>query len=196
MRTFIAIELTDAIRQALAALSERLRRANVRASWVAAERVHLTLRFLGEVNPDDVERVSGLLEDGCKTLAPFELHVREVGAFPNLRSPRVIWAGVGPLESGLIRAHGVAEEAARAIGIPPETKPFRPHLTLARVKDRRNANELARYVEREKGFDGGSFSARTVALFSSRLTPRGPVYRRLQEFPFSWTSSSEPFTAC
>lgn len=195
MRTFIAIELPDAVRDALADLSSRLRKSGLRASWVRPDRMHLTLRFLGEVDIGQADRLRALLAHAYQPFEPFSLHVGRVGAFPNPRKPAILWAGVDPLEGSLSQVQAMAEESARSIGIPPETKPFHPHLTLARVKDRRNAPKLLPYIEREQDFDGGSFSVRSVALFSSRLTPKGPIYQRLQEFPFSWTSSpSAPYT--
>ncbi len=181
VRAFIAIELPDTIKEALGDLSQRLRPCGVRASWVKPERMHLTLRFLGEVSENDAERVGDFLEAAYRDLKPFEVTVAGVGAFPNLRRPSVVWVGVEPVRGSLARAQSVAEEAACHIGLPREKRAFRAHLTLARIKEERKADALTTLLEHERSFAGGSFSVRSVSLFGSRLTPKGPIYRHLRK---------------
>jgi RNA 2',3'-cyclic 3'-phosphodiesterase len=189
MRTFIAIELPAEVRAALTDLSQRLRGSRASASWVKPERMHLTLRFLGEIPESDVARVGSLLEEHSAPLRPFALSVANAGVFPNSRQPRVVWAGVGPLDGGLRELQRIAEDGARATGLKPERRPFRPHLTLARIRGEAHAHELMTLVARERSFDGGSFSVASVSLFSSELTPSGPVYRRLRECPLKGTDA-------
>lgn len=184
MRTFIAIELPEPVKEALGALSRRLQRPGERVTWVPADRIHLTLRFLGELDEEAIAKLSAILSDEYAGMAPFALSVAEVGAFPNVRRPSVIWAGVGPVDGGVQAAQAVAEQAARASGLPAEKKAFRPHLTLARIRDRRAASGLTARLEAERGFVGGEFTVGRVSLFSSELTPKGPIYRGLGEFPF------------
>lgn len=184
MRTFIAIELNQSVKEALHALSNRLRRSGVRASWVKPEAMHLTLRFLGEISEETADRIGDLLTEGYKGFTPFMIHVRGVGAFPELRKPSVVWAGVLALEGNLTQAQAVAEQAAVAVGLPPEERAYHPHLTLGRVKSRDQIEVLADYLSREQTFDGGAFRAMGVSLFSSKLTPKGPLYTRLRECRF------------
>ena len=195
LRTFIAIELPEPVKEALHGLNGRLRDSGARATWVKPENMHLTLRFLGEVEAERVEKLAAILTDACQGKPPFTLAVRGIGAFPNPRKPEVIWAGAEPLEGPLAEVRIAAENAARAIGLPPDDKAFRAHLTLARLRDRRAAkalevggwtvgSRLREYLERERDFAAGEFTVRSVSLFSSELTPHGPVYRRLEEFPF------------
>jgi 2'-5' RNA ligase len=184
MRTFIAIDLPGAVLDALGALSGRLRAAGVRASWTKPENVHLTLRFLGEIDEAAAGQLGDLLAERCADTKPFSLEVRGTGAFPNSRRPSVLWAGVGPVEGGLNALWEAAENASRAIGSPPENREFSPHLTLARIKDSREAGPLMELFEKERDFYAGEFTVSSVSLFSSRLTPRGPVYTRLREFRF------------
>lgn len=183
MRAFIAIELPEAVRDELAAVSRRLRDSKVRAGWVAADRMHLTLRFLGDVTDEQIHRVESTLEPRYAAFAPFDVTVRGAGAFPNLRAPSVVWVGVVPADGPLAEAQGIAEEAASAIGLHPEKRRFHPHVTLARVKDTARAGSLAQAVERERDVEAGAFTVGAVSLFSSELRPAGPVYRRLREFP-------------
>jgi 2'-5' RNA ligase len=184
MRLFIAIELPDAVHSALEALQSRLRAAGVRASWVKGGNIHLTLRFLGDVDEDRAARIVDMLETEYASVGPFALQVRGVGAFPNARRPSVLWAGCEPAEGPLACVQQAAETAARAVGLAPEAKAFRPHLTIARVKDWRAAGPVGEALDCERDFDAGEFDAAGVALFSSRLMPSGAVYERLKEFRF------------
>ncbi|MCX5772628.1 MAG: RNA 2',3'-cyclic phosphodiesterase [Candidatus Hydrogenedentes bacterium] len=185
MRAFIAVELPEVVHVALEDLKVRLREAGVRASWVNGGNIHLTLRFLGEIEEDQAGRLIDMLESEYVSVRRFVLEVRGVGAFPNARRPSVLWAGCEPAEGPLERVQRAAETAARAVGLAPEAKAFRPHLTVARVKDWRAAGPVSEALDREQGFTAGEFEAAGVALFRSRLMPSGAVYERLKEFRFS-----------
>lgn len=182
MRAFIAIELPVPVKEALEALINRLRQSGAKASWVKPGNIHLTLRFLGELPETDVNRLGERLALAYQGVSPFELSVAGVGAFPNLRKPSVVWTGVAPLEGPLARAQAIAENAAVEIGLPPEQKPFRPHLTVARIRDARRLGDLRARLAREQGFQGGAFQVDSVSLFSSQLTPQGPIHRQVREF--------------
>jgi len=184
VRSFIAIELPEAVRESLSRLSARLRESGVNASWVRPSNIHLTLRFLGEVDEEGLDRLTRILTEHYASVSPFPLSVRGTGAFPNLRRPSVIWAGVEPAEGALTEVQATAEAAAQAIGLPEESKSFHPHLTLARIRVPRGIEPLLARLQDEKDFSGGDFTANAVSLFSSELTPRGPIYRCLKEFPF------------
>ena len=184
MRVFIAIELPESVRSRIAALVGRLRESGARVSWVRPENMHLTLRFLGEADPEPVERLEHILSDAYKATPAFALQVQGTGAFPNTRKPSVIWVGVGPLEGPLMQVQDAAEAAARAIGLPPEKKAFHAHITLARIRNARAARPLMERFEEERDFDAGEFSVASVSLFSSQLTPKGPIYARLEEYVF------------
>jgi len=204
MRSFVAVELPEPILEAVGQLSGRLRASGARATWVKPENMHLTLRFLGEVDEDNINRLKAILSDSYRGMSPFTLSVRGVGAFPNMRRPSVVWVGAveareaarSQVELGNERVLGneraqaietaylAAESAARAIGLAPEEKAFHPHLTLARIRDAREAPPLVACLERERDFCAGDFTVHSVSLFSSRLTPHGPIYQRLEEFTF------------
>lgn len=183
VRAFIAIELPEAVREKLGDLIVALRRESFRASWVRTGHMHLTLRFLGEVTDERLEVIDPSLRDACANTPSFTLEVRGLGAFPNLRRPSVLWVGVGPLEPALADLQRAAETAARNAGLAPESKPFHPHVTLARFKDPRAAGGLAGEVEARLDFGAGAFDVTHVSLFSSELTPRGPIYTRIREYP-------------
>lgn len=183
MRAFIAIELPGDVKAALEALSGRLRGCGAKASWVRPGNMHLTLRFLGDIDSDTVHALAARLQPAYAALPAFTMHVAGVGAFPNTRKPAVAWAGAGPIEGGLAEAQRAAEAAAVAVGLTPDAKAFRPHLTVARIRDKRRIGSLPQALEREEDFHGGAFDVTHVSLFSSELRPQGPWYRRLEEFP-------------
>jgi 2'-5' RNA ligase len=184
MRAFLAIELPDRVRTALAETVARLRKARVNASWVTPDRMHLTLRFLGDVTEDAARELAKRLRDDYRPAVPPELRVQGIGAFPKLSRPSVVWAGVVEDGHSLATAQRIAEECAQGIGLAPEPKPFHAHVTLCRVKSGQGIADLIGRMEREAGLDAGAFTARAVSLFSSELTGKGPVYTRIEEFPF------------
>ncbi len=184
MRCFIAVELPGETRAELQEMAGQLRRAGIRASWVRPENLHLTLRFLGEIDEDQVQAAGERLERDSRGRSPFVLALDGAGAFPNPRRASVIWAGVGPLVGGLSEIQALTERVAAGIGLKPENRPFRPHLTLARVRRPAEAGELGRALAALADFRGKPFTVTGVTLFSSTLTPRGAVYERIRECAF------------
>jgi 2'-5' RNA ligase len=115
-------------------------------------------------------------------VAPFSFNLTGLGAFPNRRQPRVIWTGVGEGKDQVIQLAASVENAVEACGLPPEDRPFSPHLTLARVKDPQDFTELWQAADQMK-FTGKPIHAVDVRLVWSTLTPKGPVYRDVESFP-------------
>ena len=185
MRCFIAITIPDAVKQSLARLGAQLRQCPVSASWAQPDRAHLTLRFLGDITPDQAASIDAILRHRLIGTRPFNLMVHGAGAFPTIRRPKIVWAGVVPIDGPLTQVQQHCEEAAKAVGLPPEEKAFFPHITLARVKGRKAPPELMPAIERERAFAAGEFTVSSVGLFRSELTRRGPEYTRLQEYRFS-----------
>ena len=183
MRAFLAIELPDAVREAIESLIQRLRQSHARVRWVKSQNMHLTIRFLGEIEPSGVDGLASCMQQACDTIEPFTLAIKGTGAFPNLRRPAVIWVGAECGQPGLIQCRHAADAAASAIGVSPEKQAFKPHLTLARIPDPREGSRLFDAINAEHAFQGGAFQVDAVALFSSRLLPGGPVYQREHVFP-------------
>lgn len=187
MRSFIAIPLPDAIREELAARARALRPHAGKASWVRPERMHLTLRFLGEITPEQAEIVAEYLASAWAQTPPIALELHDVGAFPNVRRPSVIVAEIGPLEGPLQDVQRHAEAAAQVAGLPPEDRSFKPHVTLARIRRSRGPEiaPLRDAILKGRGREPLPFAVRSAALLQSLLTPAGPVYDTLREFRFS-----------
>ena len=189
LRAFLAIELSDDVRTSLAALIGRFRKVPSKVSWVRPENLHLTLRFLGDIDRASLERLAEGLAGPLQEVESFPVAVRGVGAFPDPRRPEVIWAAVARPPEPLMEAQALVEAAARAAGLEAEAREFLPHITLGRVRNRRAAPGLIEAIDREKDLEIGEFTVRGVSLFSSELTPHGAIHRKLKDFSFKWTST-------
>ncbi len=185
MRVFVAVELPESVLRDLAALRERFRVCGARASWVETENMHLTLRFLGEIGEEALAGLGLGLRRACAGRAGLTLALKGTGAFPNPRRPGVVWAGLETRSGDLVVLRGAVEGAARAAGLGPDDKAFHPHITLGRIRDRRRPGTLAEVLDVTRTFSGDAFGVSHVSLFRSTLTPRGPVYERLDTYPLS-----------
>ncbi len=193
LRTFIAIEIPPAIKQAIAAQTASLHQQSGHAvRWVNAENIHLTLKFLGEVSSSNINLLTQTLQNECDQHPPFQVTVATLGSFPNPRRPRVIWIGLSaPPELGRLQ-HNI-ETATTRLGYTSEEKSFTPHLTLGRVREQASASEiqsLRTLLEQTTVGQLGTFTVSAVHLFKSDLQPGGPVYSRLFSAPLA-TNHSE-----
>ncbi len=182
MRAFVAIEIPEETRQAMASLQRQLREAGVTASWVKPENFHLTLRFLGDIDEAQTAALTDHLHRACAACGPVHLCFSGAGAFPNVRRPSVIWAGLHTLAGDLAALQRNVEQAVRGIGLPPEPKSFHPHVTVARVRDARRAGPCEEGLTACASLRADAFEVRHVALFSSRLHTGGSGYARLETF--------------
>ncbi len=180
MRLFVAVELDDALRDALGRLIGDLRRAEGAVKWVEPRHLHLTLKFLGEVAESRVADAAQIVRDGATGVPPFRLEARGAGGFPDLRRPRVIFAGA-ETESDTARelARRLNEEM-QLLDVPAEDRPFQCHITLGRRRDPRPAPRLAARLEGCAGRLFGALSVGHVTLMRSILTPTGPIYEPVE----------------
>lgn len=186
MRAFIAIELSDEIRSSLTQLQSRLKYAGADVKWVEEKNIHLTLKFLGDIDDGAREKVTAVLEDVSKTINPLMISIKEIGAFPSLEYPRVVWAG---LDKGAFESTVIAKKidyALYGIGFKKETRPFAAHLTVGRVRSARNKKALIEKISalNSENFVSPGQTVDSIALFQSTLTPRGSIYTKLSEFHF------------
>lgn len=193
MRTFVAIDIPDDIRQKIAAYMEGLRRFAPEVRWVSPESLHVTLKFIGEIPPERAGDVTGALKkiDGEQ----FDISFRDTGFFPNPRAPRVFWVGV-VADARLERLAAAVDQslvALPALKLEMEKGPYRPHLTLARSGSGRPrsrpgdrpSGSLQALGEKLSGLgppDFGTMTAREFFLYESKLSPHGARYTRLEGF--------------
>lgn len=179
IRLFVAINLPDEITQAIAECQKELvsllRDSSIR--WTQAEQVHITLKFLGNVPADAREAIEKTLLKACEGVSSFELKAKGLGCFPNLRSPRVIWVGVTGDVAPLIELQQSLDSAFKSWA-EPEGREFKPHLTLARVKEihRRDGQAHREFIEKRGDCEFGSWNVRQIDLMQSNLGPEGATY--------------------
>ena len=193
LRAFIAIQLSDELKCQIGELQSELRRQAPEASglaWVKPEGVHLTLKFLGDIEENQVPLLTEALRRSAATVKPFRFELARVGVLPDLRFPKVLFAAVGGEEGAmqeLMKLQAAVEAEALVLGFPQDGRPFRPHLTLARVRDRKaaapllNLRSLQNYADRVFG----ALTVNSVVLVRSDLRPGGALYTSLVEVPLS-----------
>ncbi|MEI6127408.1 MAG: RNA 2',3'-cyclic phosphodiesterase [Pseudomonadota bacterium] len=180
LRTFIALELPEQVKEKLARLQQKFMDSTSGVRWVKPDNIHLTLKFLGSTRVKKVEEVSMILDRIAQGVSPFVLNVGGIGAFPNPKNPKVIWAGI---QANACCAHFQErlETALAAAGFSREDRPFSPHLTIGRLKDGRMRKELGSLLEEFSNEHIGRFEASHVVFFRSDLEPAGPVYARIKD---------------
>jgi 2'-5' RNA ligase len=185
IRSFIAIDLPDLVRRRLGTLVQELRKSNAQVGWVRIEGIHLTLKFLGNVAPELIEEIKPVLAGIALQTPPIHIEPAGCGAFPTIKSPRVIWAGLrgetGPLGDLARRV----ETAMAPFGFKPEGRPFKPHITLGRVRGRQRLEALQQILFAHRDFTAEPFDAVEVVLYKSDLRPDGARYAPLLTAPFS-----------
>lgn len=183
VRSFVAIELPEGLKLELDDLVERLTshgQSGVR--WVDPHSIHLTLKFLGDVAVDRLDDIAAALTESVRGIFPFRLGLGGLGVFPNPKRVRVAWVGVSGETDKLRQLQRQVESTLENLGFAAESRPFTPHLTLARLRDRVSADERARFGQL---IDATPFEARhaidvdAINLMRSQLTRQGAVYSRI-----------------
>jgi len=175
VRAFVALEIPEDVVDSLVQVQNELGATGADIKLVERENLHLNLKFLGELRDAEISEAKSRL--GRLSLKGADVTVRGVGAFPASAKPRVIWAGIAPEDEPLVVpiARGVIS-ALEGIG-ERDDRPFRPHITLARVRSGRNVRELTEALRQIAGMEFGTISLREIKLKSSTLTANGPIYR-------------------
>ena len=176
IRTFLAVDLSKAIRDRAVALQTRLARAGTEVKWVERENLHVTLLFLGEVDNREIVQVCRLAKQCTAEEPSFPMSVESVGCFPNVRRPRIIWIGVGEGAKPLCTVHDALELSLAELGYRREERRYKPHATLGRVKSDLPTDKLSHALLAEAAWKGGETVVREILIMGSELTPHGPVY--------------------
>lgn len=190
MRAFIAIELPREIKDSLAKLQWQLKSSGADVKWVEPSNIHLTMKFLGEIDDKIQDKVGRALEESAKDKTAFNMRLAALGAFPKLKSPRVIWVGI---DQGDNEAKAIAKELEQnleKIGIPKEDRPFSSHITIGRTRSPQNREKLVENLTAladKFGQENLEFKVTGITLFKSTLTPGGPIYQALKETPLKTT---------
>ena len=196
IRAFLAVELDDALRNQIALIQQDLKHRlsrefskGVRISWVQPSAIHLTIKFLGDIEEGLIEPIRQAVEQAIVGYGAIHIPIERLGVFPRLQQPRVLW--VGPSEQWeqdedakrLVALHRAVEDCCQPFGFPPEDRLWSPHLTLARVKEgeRHVGQALAKSGLMDRPISLGLLAVKSIVLMKSELRPGGAVYTKLWE---------------
>ncbi len=183
VRCFIAIELPDEIKAGLSQLQSQLKSGSqTSVKWVDPYSIHLTLKFLGSVAANRMDEITVAMGEATQGVSPFQLEVKDLGVFPNLRRVQVVWVGIRGEVDKLARLQQRLESNLAGLGFAPEGRRFTPHLTLARVRDRASPDErerLGQTIADTKFEADYSFPVEAISLVRSQLTREGAIYSRI-----------------
>ncbi len=182
VRLFVALDLTEEIREALREPIAKLKPLGKNARWAHPEGIHVTLKFIGHVDASKLDAIRAALGT-VQSNAAVEMQIRGVGFFPDERRPRVFWCGI-EASANLAPLAAEIERALEPLGIPREERKFAPHLTLARLKDSHGVDNLVRATEEMKSRVFGSARACEFHLFESMTKPSGAEYRKIESYAF------------
>jgi len=183
IRSFIAIELPAEVKQYLAELQKKLKaEKQLRIKWVRPEGIHLTLKFLGDIDMSMVKPVTQAMADAAAAITPFKLGIQQPGAFPNLQRAQVVWVGLGGEVDKLKQLHKKLDTNLAKLGFKTEQRPFKPHLTLARLGAEASAEQrqqLGELIAATRLEAGKAINVSDISLIKSQLTRDGAIYSRL-----------------
>jgi 2'-5' RNA ligase len=186
-RTFIALELDESLQRFLGNVIHRLAQQLPSVRWVDPTGIHLTLSFLGELSDEQLSAAKQAADAAAQQITPFEFRLKELGMFGSQAQPRVIWMGIEESSGNLFRLHGVLNRELELRGFEVDSRPFSPHLTLARIKQPLNADEqqtLHRLLASKESAPSSSRQyAHDLSVMKSELSRSGARYTCLQAYP-------------
>lgn len=183
IRAFIAVDIDDKTKQKISELISNLKKSGADAKWITEGQTHLTLKFMGNIDENGVQKISDIISDISNDFEPFKINFSGIGGFPNLNHPSVIWLGIENGSEHLKRLNGAVETALEKIGFKKGDRPFKPHLTLARIRSDKNIRNLIKSIgEMNSDLDlKNTVEIDKLTLFQSVLNPKGAIYKIIAE---------------
>ena len=181
LRTFIALELPPSVISLLERVQEDLKSMGLRAKWVRPANIHLTLKFLGNINPGDIDKIGEAMMAAADNFAAIDLEIRGIGVFPGIKRPRVIWVGLGGQIQLLFAMQRMLEDNLAALKFNKEKRPFKGHLTLGRFRQTVEPNTIRQIMQEYANLSSEEFTTSRIILFKSDLKPTGAVYSQLRQ---------------
>jgi len=180
LRSFIAIELPEAVISALSGFQQELKKGGADVRWTRPQGIHLTLKFLGNIADENTAGIIEATEGTCRKYPCFDLQIKGAGVFPNMKAPRVLWVGVSEntILEGLRKE---VEDRMASLGFEKEDRKFSPHLTLGRFRSSYGKGPLLEEIELNKDREFGFINVRTISFMKSELSPAGAKYTRIAE---------------
>ena len=187
IRSFFACEISPENLSRIDRLLVKLKTSSPKpVKWVRSQNMHLTIKFIGAFNSNDLQNARTGLEKALKSIHPFNIEIKKMGAFPSLSRPKVVWLGINA-DNTLNPLVKIINSETEKLGYPSEQRPFSAHITLGRVKSYASLDELkmiGNLVNANKNIEIGTQEVVELFFFRSELTPGGPVYSELFRIPF------------
>lgn len=180
-RLFIAIDIPESVKSVVARIEEELSKS-ISGRWIDPGNLHLTLKFLGYVDEEMVPGIEDAVAGAVTDFSNFILRLSDIGLFPNIRKPRVLWVGLIDEDNSCGKIQRILDRSLSGLGFEKEKRPFQPHVTLCRIK-----KQVLIDLEFPK-VDPASFEVRELILFQSTLTPKGAIYEAVKKFPLQGLS--------
>ncbi len=181
MRIFIAIDIPEALKKEIGKVQLELRNTGADVRWVRPECLHLTLKFLGEIKPEELASISQRLRDSIRDINPFRFSINSLGAFPRPNTPRVVWVGVTPEQESLNELNKRIEDTLVPLGFSKEDRPFTPHLTIGRLRSGSYREKLSKKIDELKDISIGKVEVKKILIMESHLSPHGARYECKEE---------------
>ena len=181
MRAFIAVEIDPKAKQKISEFISILKKSEADVKWATEDQMHLTLKFLGNIYKDKIQGISDAISTISNNFKSFTINFSEIGAFPNINHPRVIWLGINKGSESLKILNNKIESALEKLGFTKESRKFEPHLTLARIRSSKNISNLKKLIGEISCDIGNEMPIGKLILFQSKLNPKGAVYSVLLE---------------
>ena len=190
MRLFIAVELNEEVRNVLVSICKQLRPRVSDVRWTSPEQLHLTIKFLGEVEESRISELTNAIDSAAQNARPFDFRLDGAGCFPSHGPARIVWAGLHEATGRLFKLVSEVEAAMEAPGFPRESREFSPHVTIGRVKEDRSAGRIRSMVE-SQAVPPASQSVNRLTLMSSKLSPNGSIYSTIHQSPLAHKRGAE-----
>ncbi len=182
IRAFIAIEIGSEIKTRVSEHIDKLKRTGADVKWVDPENIHLTLKFLGNIEEDTLPGLNEIISNVVSDLESFNINIRNFGTFPNLKRPRVIYVCVDEKENNLLTLYENLNKGVEELGIKGESKKFVGHITVGRIRTQKNISKLTTVLKSETERFFGLEKVNYLSLMQSQLTHEGPFYTKLNNF--------------
>ncbi len=184
-RAFIAVDLPETVRVFLAELQETIKSYEVPVKWVRPQNIHLTLKFLGDTDTAQTARIVAAMTLAARDCPGVSLTAKDIGVFPDLKRPRVVWAGVNGQLEILKNLQRTLDDHLADLGFPKDRRTFSAHLTMGRVKGKIVSARMKAAIDGLKGSESEPFEVDRIVLFKSELRPTGAVYTQVHQVLFS-----------
>jgi 2'-5' RNA ligase len=182
IRVFVAIEINSEIKNELSGYLNKLKGTGADVKWVSPENIHLTLKFIGYIEKEALINMNKVISDALSSIEPFSISIGNIGAFPSLNKPRVVFVGVQERGNNLLKIYERLDKGVEPLGIKKESRKYVEHITLGRVKSQKNISKLKNTLNSGTECYFGCEKVTSLSLIQSRLTPAGPFYTRLNNF--------------